>query len=194
MTYMAQNNSPMNSADMGVDWSEEIRYTGQSGQTSTEVISGGTGMSAPYYHISYDELRGDDFPQISGREELNLVNPLTQEEMAERIGRVPKYYADIERGDCGMSVETLLALAKTLDLPAPSVRLGVSNLLREVERLNRTLKIPATLKEWGSSPEQIRDLREEMISAALADVTTASNPRPATAECVGAILQKLSGY
>ena len=40
----------------------------------------------------------------------------TQEEMAERIGRVPKYYADIERGNCGMSVETLLALAKTLDL------------------------------------------------------------------------------
>ena len=49
---------------------------------------------------------------------------LTQEEMAERIGRVPKYYADIERGNCGMSVETLLALAKTLDLSLDYIILG----------------------------------------------------------------------
>ena len=93
---MAQNNSPMNSADMGVDWSEEIRYTGQGGQTSTEVISGGTGMSAPYYHISYDELRGDDFPQISGREELNLVNPLTQEEMASPMSNAEVYQGSMK--------------------------------------------------------------------------------------------------
>ena len=102
--------------------------------------------------------------------------------------------AGVRSGEYTVAAKKYQRMAKTLDLPAPSVRLGVSNLLREVERLNRTLKIPATLKEWGSSPEQIRDLREEMISAALADVTTASNPRPATAECVGAILQKLSGY
>ena len=38
---------------------------------------------------------------------------MTQEEMAERIGRVPKYYADIERGSCGMSVETLMAVSYT---------------------------------------------------------------------------------
>ena len=42
---------------------------------------------------------------------------LTQEEMAERIDRVPKYYADIERGSCGMSVETLMALSHTLNMP-----------------------------------------------------------------------------
>lgn len=41
---------------------------------------------------------------------------LTQEEMAEKIGRVPKYYADIERGSCGMSVETLMALSKSLNM------------------------------------------------------------------------------
>lgn len=31
--------------------------------------------------------------------------------IAEKIGIVEKYYADIERGTCGMSVETLMALA-----------------------------------------------------------------------------------
>lgn len=32
--------------------------------------------------------------------------------VAERIGIVEKYYADIERGTCGMSIETMLALAQ----------------------------------------------------------------------------------
>ena len=30
--------------------------------------------------------------------------------VAEKIGLVEKYYADIERGTCGMSIETLIAL------------------------------------------------------------------------------------
>lgn len=36
----------------------------------------------------------------------------SRERIAEAIGRSPKYYADIERGTCGMSLETLLALAE----------------------------------------------------------------------------------
>lgn len=32
--------------------------------------------------------------------------------VAEKIGIVEKYYADIERGTCGMSIETMLALAQ----------------------------------------------------------------------------------
>lgn len=31
--------------------------------------------------------------------------------VADKVGLVEKYYADIERGTCGMSVETLMALA-----------------------------------------------------------------------------------
>lgn len=30
--------------------------------------------------------------------------------VAEKVGMVEKYYADIERGTCGMSIETLMAL------------------------------------------------------------------------------------
>ena len=41
---------------------------------------------------------------------------LTQDEMAEKIGRAPKYYADIERGSCGMSIETLIALASSMNM------------------------------------------------------------------------------
>ncbi|MBM6722248.1 1-propanol dehydrogenase PduQ [Pseudoflavonifractor phocaeensis] len=101
--------------------------------------------------------------------------------------------AGVRGGEYALAAKKYQRLAKTLDLPAPSVRLGVSNLLREVEHLNRVLKIPATLKEWGGDLEQVKQLWDEMVSAALADVTTSTNPRPATAESVSAILQRLMG-
>ena len=101
--------------------------------------------------------------------------------------------AGVRGGEYALAAKKYQRLAKTLDLPAPSVRLGVSNLLREVEHLNRVLKIPTTLKEWGGDLEQVKQLWDEMVSAALADVTTSTNPRPATAENVSAILQRLMG-
>lgn len=100
----------------------------------------------------------------------------------------------VRNGEYTLAAKKYQRIAKTLDLPAPSVRLGVSNLLREVEHLNRELKIPSTLKAWGATPEQVKEVEQEIISAALADVTTSSNPRPATAECVEAILHRLSGF
>jgi transcriptional regulator with XRE-family HTH domain len=42
---------------------------------------------------------------------LRQENRYSRKEIAERIGRSPKYYADIERGICGMSLETLIGLA-----------------------------------------------------------------------------------
>ncbi len=54
------------------------------------------------------------------RVELNL----TQAELAEKISRVPKYCADIERGYCGMSIETLLAFCKALEVSPTTLLLG----------------------------------------------------------------------
>ena len=100
----------------------------------------------------------------------------------------------IRNGEYALAAKKYQRMAKVLDLPAPSVRLGVTNLLREVERLNRTLKIPASLKEWGSGALQGEgELRGEIVSAALADATTAANPRPAAAEHVEALLNKVMG-
>lgn len=41
---------------------------------------------------------------------------LSQEEFAERIGRVPKFCADIERGQAGMSIDTMLSICFLLKL------------------------------------------------------------------------------
>lgn len=41
---------------------------------------------------------------------------LSQDELSEKIDRATKYCSDIERGTCGMSVETMLALSECLDM------------------------------------------------------------------------------
>ncbi|MFR2902090.1 helix-turn-helix domain-containing protein [Hungatella sp.] len=41
---------------------------------------------------------------------------LTQEELAEKIGRAYKYCQDIERGTCGMSIDTMLSIASCLNI------------------------------------------------------------------------------
>ena len=93
----------------------------------------------------------------------------------------------IRNGEYALAAKKYQRMAKVLDLPAPSVRLGVTNLLREVERLNRTLKIPASLR---SEPSKVKELGfGEIVSAALADATTATNPRPAAAEHVEALFE-----
>lgn len=41
---------------------------------------------------------------------------ITQEELAKKVGRAYKYCQDIERGTCGMSIETLLTLSSVLNI------------------------------------------------------------------------------
>ncbi len=54
------------------------------------------------------------------RKELNL----TQEQLADQIGRIPKYCADIERGSCGMSIETMLGFCNVLKMSPSMLLLG----------------------------------------------------------------------
>lgn len=54
------------------------------------------------------------------RKELGL----TREEVADYIGRAIHYYGDIERGTCGMSIDTLMDLAECLDLSVDYILYG----------------------------------------------------------------------
>ncbi len=49
---------------------------------------------------------------------------LSQESFAERIGRVPKFCADIERGQAGMSIKTMLAICTLLKMSPNELLLG----------------------------------------------------------------------
>ena len=80
-----------------------------------------------------------------------------------------------------------------MDFPAATVRLGVSNLISEIERLNHMLKIPSTLKEWGADLAEVEAMRGELAAAALADVTYATNPRRADENQVFELLGQVMG-
>lgn len=49
---------------------------------------------------------------------------LSRHYVAEHINRAEKYYADIERGYCGMSIETLLELAALMQLSVDYILFG----------------------------------------------------------------------
>ena len=49
---------------------------------------------------------------------------ITMKEAAEKLGRVPTYYADIERGNCGMSVETMISISRLYHMSLDYLILG----------------------------------------------------------------------
>jgi transcriptional regulator with XRE-family HTH domain len=49
---------------------------------------------------------------------------LSADQMAERIGRIPKFCADIERGQAGMSIETMLKICSLLKISPDQLLLG----------------------------------------------------------------------
>lgn len=49
---------------------------------------------------------------------------ISREQLAERIGRVPRFCADIERGKAGMSIETMFSICNLLKLSPNELLLG----------------------------------------------------------------------
>ena len=83
---------------------------------------------------------------------------LSQDELAVRINRATKYCSDIERGMCGMSVETMLAIAKSLDMNLDYMMFGeISETEREWQQKDAmTLihiieKAPASQRNYAFS-------------------------------------------
>lgn len=70
---------------------------------------------------------------------------MTQDEIAEKINRATKYYADIERGNCGMSIETLLALSDTLNMSLDYILFGKSTHDNEIMHTDEVAAIMGLL-------------------------------------------------
>ena len=73
----------------------------------------------------YEALLENESTQTQATEEM--PEPETEEapdEVAERIDRAPKYCSDIERGTCGMSTETMLAISECLDMSLDYMMFG----------------------------------------------------------------------
>lgn len=81
---------------------------------------------------------------------------LSQDELAVRINRATKYCSDIERGMCGMSIETMLSISKALDMSLDYMMFGeVSEIEKEWQQKDAlTLihiieKAPATQRNYA---------------------------------------------
>lgn len=81
---------------------------------------------------------------------------LSQDELAVRINRATKYCSDIERGMCGMSIETMLSISKALDMSLDYMMFGeISEIEKEWQQKDAlTLihiieKAPATQRNYA---------------------------------------------
>ena len=104
------------------------------------------------------------YDRLAAGERLRLKRTLlgfTQDEVAEKIDRASKYYADIERGSCGMSVETLMAISNVLDLSLDYVIYGKTQ--SSDDELSLTNEVVAIMKLLNNSSERKRKYALRML-------------------------------
>ena len=105
------------------------------------------------------------YDRLAAGERIRLKRNLlgfTQDEMAEKIDRAAKYYADIERGSCGMSVETLMALSEALDMSLDYIIYGKEN------NENGYPEVSAILTMLDNSEQRDRDYALRLLKLFLA--------------------------
>ena len=78
---------------------------------------------------------------------------MSQDEFGEKIDRATKYCSDIERGICGMSVETMISISKTLDMSLDYMIFGE---LSDLEAARQEQSELALLHAISKCPERQR--------------------------------------
>lgn len=92
------------------------------------------------------------------REKLGIP----RREMADRIGRAEKYYADIERGYCGMSLDTMVDIAACLGITLDYIIFGN-------EEKNLSKELAALLVCLENCDEKKRRKAMELLKVYLSD-------------------------
>lgn len=77
--------------------------------------------------------------------------------VAGKVGVVEKYYADIERGTCGMSVETLIALTELYGITMDALIYGNASAI-EILAQDKAL-----LRELESMTPQLQDTCRQLL-------------------------------
>ena len=81
----------------------------------------------------------------------------SRELVAERLGVVNKYYADIERGTCGMSVETLINLSRLYGVSLDTLIYG------EEEKKSAVSQEEQLMRGLDGMPQVIQDYCLRML-------------------------------
>ena len=104
----------------------------------------------------YDRIAAGD--RIRQR---RLLLGMTQEELAEKIGRAYKYCQDIERGSCGMSIETLILLSSSLNVTMDYIIYGYED--TEPKTPEQLLEMEAVEELLGHCSEKMRSYAMELL-------------------------------
>ena len=85
-------------------------------------------------------------------------------------------------------------LARAAGLGGSVDTIAIRNLKTALVRLRRTLEMPENLAQAGVDPGEVRQKREAVASAALADPCCATNPVKPTRQAVMDILDTVTGH
>lgn len=105
---------------------------------------------------------------------------------------VIEYNADIESFGDTVCARKYQRMAKLIGLPYSNTALAVNGLARKIREMNRLFGIPENLKKMDIKPEDVMQVKDDMIKAALADTCTATNPRVVGAADIDAIIRKVA--
>ena len=83
-------------------------------------------------------------------------------------------------------------VARIVGLPASTPKIGVSNLIAEINRLLKYMDRPMCITDCGVTLEEFEANRQEIIRRALADACTVANPRKVAAEDISKILDNIA--
>ncbi len=83
-------------------------------------------------------------------------------------------------------------IAKLVGLPFYNTTIAVNNLIRLIKDMERSFGIPANFKQAGLDPEKVKEARDDIAKAALADACTPTNPRPVNTEDLKELLSKIT--
>ena len=83
-------------------------------------------------------------------------------------------------------------IALMIGLPHDNIRIAVESLIEEIKHMMRRMSMPATLWDCGVTREQYAKEKENIITSALEDACTATNPREVDAAGIERILSHIT--
>jgi len=83
---------------------------------------------------------------------------------------------------CAKMTDKHLSICKSLDIPAPTARKGLDNLLGKVREFLTSLDVPLALKDFGIGKEDFEARLPKLVEYAYGDICCYLSPRPITAQ------------
>lgn len=106
------------------------------------------------------------------------------------LSAVIEYNADLSGSAAGYAAERYAKLASILQLPARTPREGTVNLIREINRLKKSLGVEDGVHALGIGKAEFEGELGKMAEAALADRCTPTNPKQPSSEDLIRIYKK----